>query len=1370
MMTEEQLLALVREKDPEELSAAECAALQAALPSSAALRRECAERIRLEQCLAHAVGRPRVSVEKIIARARGGSGGTRTRLGFLIGLALVAAVAIVLGGRAWRREPAVVPARGGDHGSVAVESRPGDAELADTVVPDEPAAESAAAMTPAAPSAAAAATVTPPAAESSPAAAAKPGVAEPGADEPWLVDLRGTADLPSSPAAVFAELPVDRPPPSADVLRQWLAAVPGRPASFGVQRIGNITFGKFDGLARLRPQLVAGTVLRLAVLDYRPLRIHAWSGTRGVTFDAHGQTGPWAGYATSRDGTEPVPARLVLAARDEGRMSRTNPKPPAIIDLRHADGLLTLSRGDVRLLEVPLAEPPGEIYFEGNCMVRAIAMAQAQPLPANRWPPAVRPFEAVVPARQTWQRSGGEGVSFEEQADGGVELVAEKNPQPAWAALPMPAGGPGEIAIRIDAFTPGTGICLGDKDGRPSRVFAFLSNKQVQPLVQLEPVGAGDNRVDVAGLPRDRSIPFVDGTTWLKIGYCGGLLRCCVSTDGVRWVQACDPVAIPSFASLGLYAAAHPTRRSITVGEIRRLPFARNAALAAADLRDVAAVLPESGPLPAWREAVVKAKPPAADDGAWLRTCAVRRLADGCSKDLAVELLLLLWQEAAALDLSIDDRMRLLDEIAALAPVWSDPPATTRLAALYEELADDLCDAGNPRGYSSVAHAQQTSPLLCYQMNPCFSEPRARREVLALALAGRTGDLAALSARLAYFGFDEPPANAAFFAWAKGGPARQPATGRERLHPLVTEPGKEGATLAADLNAALESGEYRHACDLFLAADEQAAGLLPDRRDPDLAASLPVTVATTMADEPRLLEVMRTDYGERGGIRVRQAIDLADPRAAEAATVQYFGTEAAAEAHAWLGDRCLSGGDIAAALDHYRAARRSAAPALEPRLSAAESVARSVAAGSGAAPATRLPVAGDYETAARSRLEGDVGAHPGGIPGEYSRSGPGWTAQSFDWVARQAAVLPLADRLLVSNRFQLASYDPQSGTLQWRAGVGGDAGPTHEWAAQPMRPVASATHAFVRRLKKTGPVLAAIKLADGMVAWESPQRPDRFLASDPVLVEETLHLCTATKSGEEYAIALAAFDAVSGELLREQPLVVVRQSWWRQRDCQLAAIDGGFVITCGGSVVCCDRAAAIRWVRRDLWVPGAVDSFWMFQAQAPPVVAGDRMFIVQPGVPAVFAVDAASGRVAWKASLPDVRRLLGFVRTAAGRPGQPADCLIVERSSGIVALAADSGTLRWRFESGDLLDAGVAADEGVLVAVRDPVPNEKARQPTLVWLDPASGLTRLRTALPGLKDADPRLGPLVRQGDRVWTLFGRGPNDPARDLVELVPR
>ncbi|MFM8802465.1 MAG: hypothetical protein ACKOK8_00915, partial [Planctomycetia bacterium] len=132
--------------------------------------------------------------------------------------------------------------------------------------------------------------------------------------------------------------------------------------------------------------------------------------------------------------------------------------------------------------------------------------------------------------------------------------------------------------------------------------------------------------------------------------------------------------------------------------------------------------------------------------------------------------------------------------------------------------------------------------------------------------------------------------------------------------------------------------------------------------------------------------------------------------------------------------------------------------------------------GAATAPAARpaLPTAGELVAAPAARLEGDVGGNPAGLPAPLASGGIDWPPHAIDWVARQLAVAPLADRLLVSNRFQLASHDPATGTVQWRAGLGGDAAAAHEWAGHAMRPVADATRAYVRRLRKAGPALAAI--------------------------------------------------------------------------------------------------------------------------------------------------------------------------------------------------------------------------------------------------------------------------------------------------------
>lgn len=92
-MTEAELLTLIEEKDPADLTAEEVASLLAAVARSAAVKRAVRERVAFDECLFHALGRPRLSAERILARARSNAplGGGRGRW---LGLALVVALLV----------------------------------------------------------------------------------------------------------------------------------------------------------------------------------------------------------------------------------------------------------------------------------------------------------------------------------------------------------------------------------------------------------------------------------------------------------------------------------------------------------------------------------------------------------------------------------------------------------------------------------------------------------------------------------------------------------------------------------------------------------------------------------------------------------------------------------------------------------------------------------------------------------------------------------------------------------------------------------------------------------------------------------------------------------------------------------------------------------------------------------------------------------------------------------------------------------------------------------------------------------------------------------------------------------------------------
>src|SRR5690348_5620660 len=94
-MTDGQLVALVEETPPDELSAEQIALLRRRLPHSSELREALAEQLRLEQTLNAALGAPQVSIDWIIAQAAAGSAATGG-IGRLFGWGPATAVVIAI--------------------------------------------------------------------------------------------------------------------------------------------------------------------------------------------------------------------------------------------------------------------------------------------------------------------------------------------------------------------------------------------------------------------------------------------------------------------------------------------------------------------------------------------------------------------------------------------------------------------------------------------------------------------------------------------------------------------------------------------------------------------------------------------------------------------------------------------------------------------------------------------------------------------------------------------------------------------------------------------------------------------------------------------------------------------------------------------------------------------------------------------------------------------------------------------------------------------------------------------------------------------------------------------------------------------------
>ncbi len=1358
-MTDDELRALIQEKAPADLTPEECAALRAAIRKSPDLLREVADRIQIEEYLAQALGRPQVSVERVLARLaarRARAVGVWTRYGLVVCGIVAALLAGLISIRGWRDRPQPQEV-------ARQEAEEPAAKVEETVATDQPTEPQKAPPPPAEP--------TPP---------------EPAAPPPPTA----VAAKPPAPTELLREVGLFEPAGGDDAtpddksLARWFTAIDKLPLKLSSQPIEGKPCGRLEGIAILQQPLVDGAALRMQSPDFTGVRIHVWRGEKGVSFDAFPQPLQWQAYATTRSGNTPLPTGYVTLGRDDGRMIRTNPVGVHSLELRYADGILSLARGDVPLVEAPIDGPPTDVFFEGAATFRDVSLVAAVPIPPLRTPAARPAADFLDPARGQWARGGDPSVGFAVHDDGTTTLSAVDNKQPAWAMLPLPeAAGLREIVVRLEGVTPGTGLVFGDGSARPQSVLMFLGNKNLPGVVQVQRKPPNDASLESAEQIAAQPFTFVNDTLWFRIRQCGGVQRIDTSVDGTRWVSGAEPQ--PAFAAIGLYAVPHPSARSITVAAMQEASFKRLESLCSADLRAAAVELPPQGPLATWLAAADAAKPPSADIGEWRRACGLKALAGNAPKDLAIDQLALLFRESLGMEMPPAARQDLLDDILAIAPIVDEPAAAARIAALFDALGSRLAADGDERCYSAISHEQLAAPLRSGQPFVAFSEPLARREIIGLLCRGDWKAADDLIERLTFFGFTAKPRNEAFFTWATA-VARSGIEGKQSLvaadwrHPLLVAPSKESLSVEAELNAALDGEDFADACRLVdAAAADGEVDLLRDRRDADLFMSLPVVVATAMRDEPRLLETMRQDRERIAGLRVLEATAAGNEAAVEATTVQFHGTLAAAKAHVWLGDRSMAAGRFTAALRNYQAASASIPEDDEKqrkRTLAAIDLARKLGAAMVAAAPPNPPSLSQTSAITatpQARLEADVGGNPAGLPAPLAQGGVDWPPHAIDWVARQIAVLPLVDRLLVSNRFQLASHDPVTGAVQWRAGLGGDVAGAHDLHGQPMRPVTDDAHAYVRRLRKAGPALAAIKLADGTVAWELTSTPDRQFVSDPLLANGgTLAVCVARRVEESYQLAFVSLDSATGRVVNEAPLVTLGAGWWAIRDCQFEAADGIWIVVAGGSVLACDEKGRVLWVRREHWLPPAVDASWMLAAQSPPLVRDGRLHVVQPGVPGIATLDAASGRLLWRLDDVSVSRLRGIAR---GR-------LVVERigtvasagsstpgAADLIGVDAATGKVAWRYGPADLLDASLVTDEGVLAAVREPVTGKNTRLAVLVNLDPATGRETRRWPLAACEDPQPFLGPFAPSAGGLRVFFGRGPAEPTRDLMLLAP-
>jgi len=642
--------------------------------------------------------------------------------------------------------------------------------------------------------------------------------------------------------------------------------------------------------------------------------------------------------------------------------------------------VLTLSRGDVRVLSVPFEGAAGEVYVDGHAIFRQIAVVAAAELPplAPAHPVLV---DITQPGQLKWSGELADHTDFQKLPDGRMELSGEKNTTPAWVAVALPhRESLSELIVRVDGAQPGSGFFLGDSQGPRYQIgfFREIHNNQTSFF----PLAVGDTRLESNHEVQHAVSPFSPASPWFRLVFGCGTLKCWVSLDGIHWGRAFDPPVnqLLPYSHFGLYLLPGEARKSIKLRQLQLRDLESLNALAPVELRRKAPALPQAVDMGEWLEAVLEAQPSGANSNQWRRACALRALAAGTSNALGTPLLESLLSDA--LDGVSTGRMpaaaklRLLDDAALLFHCWDDANAALRFARWYESVGESAHRDGQPRPASLIGHAQRTAPIWSHQVYNFLPDALVRAELLELVQAGQWAELRDFCRQQRFWHRMPPGQQAApdLTDWADTLAARQlpkavghgtPTLQTAWRHPLLVDLSKEGYNVLAELRAALDGRSYRDACQIIsTSAENGLLGLLPDSRDSELLVSLPGAVALAMRDHAGLRTTMSEQFGPLGRLRIRQAIAENDVDAVEAATTQFFSTTAAAEAHVWLGDRALASGAFAHALGQYRQAQRTAAPDLSSRIAASQQLAGALMGQTAGEPVTRSVTFGDTELSA----------------------------------------------------------------------------------------------------------------------------------------------------------------------------------------------------------------------------------------------------------------------------------------------------------------------------------------------------------------------------------------------------------------------
>ncbi|MBS0202482.1 MAG: PQQ-like beta-propeller repeat protein [Planctomycetes bacterium] len=1405
-MTDQELIQLLQEKPPGEFTVDEFEALRARWTQSPELRQALIEHLKLESQLSGAFGQIDLDIDKILKRAdderRQSPAKPSSQWRWSVGLSLLLVCglsAIFWIGR-HPQQPDVVIGPERPKGDSGVEANR-TVELASS---DEPVDA-----------------LTAIAASRLDSSTANTGVgAEPGvpidsaADEPWSKTLaRDIAPWPANSPKLTRDFKGSGHDELPEVeARRWFSQVEGHPFNLAQDTYGHPPnqrrAARFNGFARLRSPWPDDALLRLTPFEVTDLTIYLWRGPSGVAVRFYSRREPftWAAFEVVRENSSPKPIRWGLLTTDNGGYVRAG---MGTFDLRYQDGGITLARGGIPLLTAPLADRPDEVYVEGAFRLRGISIHRSAPLmsvPENPYPLLAGGPAAELP----WVVSVETPAELIPNADGTATFRVDSQDKLGTMVVPLAQRGLYEVIARVDEADPGTGIFLGDLDGRPLHRVGFYKDAASgrTTIGVLRPGEVRDQAsFDFNAFPP----PYHTRTQWIKIIAGLGTVQVMISGDGRNWGHLTEDPArdLPgAVGSIGLFGLPGSGPRTMKLARLEVRPLTGLTRLADADL---VALVPQYSPdewkdIARWSHRTMDAMPAGVDTTRWINTCAATALTQGPSREFAVALLRRLMTVAIQSEIPVAQKLLILDEACLLADTWDEASARV-IADHYNVIGEQLAMSGDPYPLTIIRPALVRSAMWSISKLRFAWERQASNELLATLyrsdwaaawqqshttnfwnagphpdwVAAERADLLAKQARWTRAiavenapQLDDGQSGVVIAAWR---------------HPLALQWNKEAYNVRSELQSALAGATYEDACRIVMSINvSDGPGLLPDMDDRQLFVSLPTAVAAAMQIHPEFARLMAEKFGPLGVIRVRQAIQSGDVRGVQSATLQFYGTEAAAEAHQWLGDLDLSAGRFPSAEEHFLLGLAHCLPrqrdGLQSRLQLAlalngkplssttqppmssielsgasisagdlESLVKSLAARPSpfrrflqpfVAPTPVLPPMA-YRAETRATFDGQPGLNPGRY--EYRFGDP---------FGKQLAAVVDDRRIFVSNRLQVNAYSLPTGQQLWAQALGSEQGEAHAMPFTPMPPLVAGDRLYVRRLGKGGTELACLNADNGQVLWT--QRPNLHVLSDPIFWNGSLFALTLARVDEDQVqVEGTRFDFESGAPTSSQPLFRLRDGADRSYATQLTISGRLAVCSLSGISACFDGSGEIHWLRRHLWLPKGVDELSEDFRVAAPMIHDNCVVVSVPGVRAVSCMDLETGRQLWSHSILDLRGVIGVHGSR----------VLLDTVGGLMALALDDGHVAWTHPLEARLEAFQADDRMIVASQRVTVAPNKTR-PCLVWLDLDAGRAIAESQIDGVERQEVQLGPVMSAGGKWWSLAGQGFKEAKRDLYELT--